>query len=346
MKVLKYIFFLLLIVFIAGAIYFAVQDGSYEVAESTVIEAPIEVVFNKVNEYKTWENWGPWKKEDPTMVFNYPEKTSGEGASYSWNGEEVDGSMRTVSIEPYEHIEQEIIFQTPGGERKASVSWDFEEISDGTKVTWSMEGEHTLMDKVYFKLGGYDFDEEMHNMYMTGLNGLDRFIQEDIKAYEINVKGLTQHSGGFYMYSSASVTSGALSAKIEELLGQVSNFMQNNNITISGMPMTIYTSWEPGSNSGIISCGLPTPSRIVVPGESSVLCGYMPSQTVINTTLNGDYSNLQEAWDQTMAYIEENGYERLDSSPPFELYTNDPGEVPNPADWTTEIYVPIKPIDN
>ena len=100
MKILKYLFFLLLIVFIAGAIYFATKDGNYEVEESKVIKAPVSLVFDKVNEYKTWEKWGPWKQEDPTMVFNYPEKTSGEGASYSWNGEESDGSMRTTSVIP------------------------------------------------------------------------------------------------------------------------------------------------------------------------------------------------------------------------------------------------------
>ena len=25
----------------------------------------------------------------------------------------------------------------------------------------------------------------------------------------------------------------------------------------------------------------------------------------------------------------------------FEIYSNDPGDHPNPADWTTEIYLPV-----
>lgn len=341
MKILKYLFFLLLIVVIAGAIYFATKDGKYNIQSSAVIAAPQEMIFEKANEFRTWENWGPWKKDDPAMVFNYPEKTSGEGASYSWNSKDGDGSMKTITVIPYSRIEQQITFNTPLGERTSDVIWEFEEAEGGTKVVWSIQGEHPLTDKAYFAIAGYDFDEEMRKMFQRGLEGLEESVKADMKVYSISVDGVTQYSGGFYMYASSSTTLSGISAKMGQLLGQVDNFMKRENITVSGKPMTIYNQYNPEGNSAIISCAIPTTSQVIVPAESTVLCGFMPSQTAIKTVLKGNYSNLEEAWNEAMKYISENGYAPDENNPPFELYANDPGEVKNPAEWITEIYVPI-----
>ncbi|MEH6408761.1 MAG: GyrI-like domain-containing protein, partial [Leeuwenhoekiella sp.] len=96
----------------------------------------------------------------------------------------------------------------------------------------------------------------------------------------------------------------------------------------------------------IISCGIPTSTRIVVPEDSPVLCGFMPAQTVLKTTLTGDYKNLKEAWDKTSTYLMQNDYEKSAESPQFEMYIITPAENPNPADWITELYLPIKTVEN
>ena len=342
MKILKYLFFLLLIVFIAGAIYFATKDGTYEIEESKIIDAPVSLVFYFVNEYKTWETWGPWKQEDPTMVFNYPEKTSGEGASYSWNGEEVDGAMRTTSVIEDQRIEQDITFITPGGERDANVFWQFEEVEEGTKVTWGIRGEHTLIDKAYFTLGGYDFDGEMRAMYDKGLTALDQLINADMKVYSIDVSGITQYSGGFYMYATTATSIEHIDEKVMELIPQVKSFMEGNNITILGKPLTIYNSKDSVNNSAIISSGIPTTSRIVVPEDSAILCGFLPAYTVIKTRLTGNTSNLDEAWKKTEAYMQENNYVAAPESSKFEFYIVGPEDTPNPAEWVTELYLPVQ----
>lgn len=341
MKILKYLFFLLLIVFIGGAIYFATKDGNYDIQESTIVEAPIELVFDKVNEYKTWENWGPWKKEDPTMVFNYSDKTTGEGASYSWNGEEGDGSMRTIQVVPNQLIRQELTLQTPAGERKPDVYWEFKEVEGGTQVTWGVRGEHQLMDKAYFTLTSTDFEKQMRDMYAAGLSGLKQSVLDDMEVYAVEVNGLTQYSGGFYMYTTAAVNQSALSDKMATMFGTVMQFMNSNNIPQAGMPMTIYNEMDNQNGSFIISCAIPVSSRIITPADSDVLCGFMPAQTAIKTTLRGDYKNLGEAWGKAEAYIAKNNYTKSDDGVPFELYVTDPGEYPNPANWITEIFIPV-----
>ena len=342
MKILKYLFFLLLIIFIAGAIYFATQDGTYDIKESKRIEAPVSLIFDKVNDYKTWENWGPWKQDDPTMVFNYPEKTSGEGASYSWNGKEADGSMRTTQVIPNQRIEQDITFITPGGEREAKVYWQFENTEKGTELTWGIRGEHTLTDKAYFTLTGYDFEADMRKMYRLGLDNLNQMILDDMKAYTVKVDGITQYSGGFYMYTTTSTTLENVNDKVAELLPQVYRFMEGNNITISGKPLSLYNAKDAATNSAIISAGIPTTSRIVVPEDSAILCGFMPAYTVVKTTLTGDLSNLEEAWSKTEAYLSQNNYTKAEGASVFQVYVKGAEEDLNPATWITELYIPIE----
>ena len=94
-------------------------------------------------------------------------------------------------------------------------------------------------------------------------------------------------------------------------------------------------------NGIIMSQAIPVQNKVTVTGDSNVLCGYIPKTKVLKTTLKGNYTNLTKAWEVTMKHLAENNMEQSDILP-FEIYQTDPGKVPNPADWVTEIYIPIK----
>ena len=71
MKILKYLFFLLLIVIIGAAVYFGTKDGKFNVAATKTIEAPVDLIFEQVNDYKNWQVWGPWMESDPNIKMNF-----------------------------------------------------------------------------------------------------------------------------------------------------------------------------------------------------------------------------------------------------------------------------------
>lgn len=340
MKLLKFLLFLILIVVIGGAIYFGTQDGTYQIEATREINAPREVVYDIVNEYKTWEEWGPWKKEEPTMVFNYADKTSGEGASYSWQGD-MDGSMTTTEAIPHISIAQDMTLQTPGGERTPEVYWTFETTESlATIVTWGIKGEHTLMDKVYYAFSGMDFDGDMKSMYEKGLDGLEIEARKAIAKYAINIDGITQYSGGFYLYRTTSAKAQKVPTIMSQNYSGITQFMKENNIAITGMPFTIYN--ETFDNGDVIMTNaLPVLEKIIVAGDTNIFSGYMPTVTAIKVTLVGNYVNLGEAWGKAMQEVQEKGY-TLAKEKPFEVYITDPQNYPNPSDWITEIYVPIQ----
>ena len=340
MKILKYLLFLILIIIIGSAIYFGTKDGTYDIQDSMVIQAPPEVVFNKVNDYRNWESWGPWKKEDSTMTFTYAEKTSGEGASYSWDGD-MSGSMTTTKVIPNKEIEQDLTLNTPAGERNPKVYWTFVEVDGGTKVTWGMKGEHTLIDKAYYSLSGFDFDSGMHQMNKEGLQGIATEVAEDMKAYNIHVDGVTQYGGGFYMYTTSVAKQSEIGEKMAPMMEEVMNFITKNNLNMAGMPFTIYNEIDNANGTVILSTCIPVKEQVITPEGSPVVCGFMEPVSAVKISLKGNYEHLPEAYTKGRQYIADNALLIDPNGKMFEVYVTDPGEVPNPADWLTEVYIPI-----
>ena len=343
MKFLKYLFFLLLIVAIGAAVYIATIDGDYQVEDSLVINAPAEMLYSEVNELTSWEVWGPWKEQDPNIVMSFPEKTSGVGASYSWKGETApDGSIETVDVIPNKSIDQKITFDTPLGESMSDIYWTFETVDGGTKVTWGMKGSQSFQDKAFWATQDSTYSQMLRPMFPKGLKNLEKLVEEKMSSYSVNVDGITQHSGGFYMYNTTASALTDVGEKMGKMIPQVYSYMQTNNIPMTGSPMTIYEQWDMTNGTTIFSSAIPTSSKVITPSGSPVLCGFMPSQKVVKTTLKGDFKNLQEAWAAANKYITDNELEKNEASKDFEVYTTDPTTVPNPANWVTEIYIPIK----
>jgi effector-binding domain-containing protein len=344
MKILKYLLFLLLIIIVAGSIYFGTKDGSFDVSISKEFKAPAEVIYNNVKDYKNWAVWGPWKEEDESMEFSFAEKTEGEGASYSWTSDEMGGgSMQTVKVIPNKGIDQKITFNTPMGDSESDVYWLFEpsEEAGQTKVTWGMKGEHSFMEKVYMAFQSEDFETTLETMFSKGLDNLEVEVEKSMNAYEITVDGLTRHGGGFYLYNTTSSKISEIGDKMGPMIRQLSGYMSENNINMAGMPFTIFNEINEQNGTVIFSAAIPVAARVITPRGSPVLCNYMAPVDALKTTLKGKYNYLSEAYTKAQEYLKTNNLMVHPNRKMFEVYANDPETVPNPANWVTEIYIPV-----
>ncbi|NER15446.1 transcription activator effector-binding protein [Leptobacterium flavescens] len=337
MKIVKYLFFLLLIAIIAVSIYVAVQPADYEVKRSRLIEAPVSVVYNNINDYKNWESWGPWQEQDPTMTYNYAANTVGVGGSYTWNGKDGKGKMETVSADANKSIDQKLSFEDF---EPSDVYWAFNETDKGTEVTWGMKGTKNFMFKLYTTFAG-SMEKTVGPMYERGLEKLDSVIVDGMKKYSVNVNGVVDHGGGFYIYNTVSCKTSEIPEKIREMMGQIGEYAIQNKVTMAGAPFVYYREIDNENNAVILSCCIPTTEKVITNSDSGIVTGELPSFAALKTTLTGNYSNLKAAWETAQQYMKDNKLESVEG-PMLEVYTNDPGQHPNPADWTTEIYLPVK----
>jgi len=240
-------------------------------------------------------------------------------------------------------INQLITFKTPLGESSSDVYWTFEPTENGeqTNVTWGMKGEFSLMEKVFMAFNSEPFEETMQTMYANGLEKLEQTTKSSMEEYTVTFDGISEYGGGYYMYVTASTTQAGLSSKMAPMLGKVANYMKTNSIAHSGMPFTIYNYVDAAAGTMIFSTAIPVKERIIVTAQSDVLCGYMPPLTAVKTTLMGNYNYLDKAYERGLQYIQEKGLTIDPQHPMFEIYVSDPGNIPNPSNWQTQVYIPI-----
>ena len=166
-------------------------------------------------------------------------------------------------------------------------------------------------------------------------------MKRQMEEYSINVDGVTQHSGGFFLYMTTAARTPEVYTRAQEMLAQVNLYLKENNISRAGKPFILYNQKDERSATSIFSAAVPTPNQIITPAGSPVLNGFHPAQKAIKITLKGNTKNAPEAWQAGYQYIEENGLEVNPDAAPFEVFYNDPAEEPNPALWVTEIFIPV-----
>lgn len=341
MKIIKYLLFLLLIAIIAGSIYVATKDGEYDIEESRIITAPTPLLFNEVNELGNWTNWSPWNETEETAI-SLSEESAGEGATLSWESEEMrDGSITTEEVVPYSSIEQAVNLDLSVGQTNGRFHWNFEPLEEGTRVTWRIQGRQSFKEKLGYILQDNSPEDFFRPRMQEGLEGLEREVIRQMEEYSISVDGVTRHGGGYYMYTTTATRINEVTTRAAEMIREVTQFMKENNISISGEPFVIYNQRDEQNNTTIFSAAVPTPSQVVTPSGSPVLTGYLPEQRTVKATLRGNHKNALEAWEAAYDYINENGLRVNPEGTPFEVYITNPAEELNPALWVTEIYIPI-----
>lgn len=339
MKFLKYILLLLLIAIIGFSIYIAVQPNSFEVTRTKTIDAPQAVVYNNVIDFKNWESWSYLTEDQPETVIILAKKTKGINGSYAWQNNKGNGSMTTVKTNLNTSITQKMQF---GDLPESEVNWNFKTNENGsTEVTWTITGKNLpFRFKMLSALMG-GMEKQIGPHFKSGLTKLDSVLQAEMKVYTINVKGITAHSGGYYLYNSTSGKFGTYKENMKAMLPKLGAYALTHNIVRAGAPFILYHKWDEENDAVIFSSCIPTNSKIVL-DEPDILTGKLESFKAVKTVLKGDYANLKEAWETTMTYITENNLEMIEGGQMLETYINNPTDNPNPADWITEIFVAIK----
>ena len=150
----------------------ALQPSHLEVSRSTEIDAPPAAVFEQVNDFHHWDDWSPWAKLDPSMKTSFEGPKFGEGAKYSWDGNDKVGAgrMTIVDSKPPETVKIKLEFLRPMAS-VADTLFTFTPVGAGkTKVTWKMSGENGFIGKAFSlimdcdKMVGPDFEKGLANL--------------------------------------------------------------------------------------------------------------------------------------------------------------------------------------
>jgi len=338
MRILKYLFLLLILFFIGLTVFVTTQKGEYDITRSKVIKTPRSSVFNYVNEYRNWETFASWILEDAETKLIFNKISSGKGATYSWKGNEGEGVMKTIDVKENESITQQMVFNDSPSE----VFWKFKDTLNGTKVSWRAKGKMTAIMKItsFFKGG---LDSVIGVIYDKSLANLDRTLDYEINTYTIKVNGIVNRPKSFYINQTINSYEKNVVKNIKILVPNMIRFFKKNKMVMSGKPFVIYN--ETLQNNDIVnfSVCIPTKDSIYIMPGSDVNSGKIEATTLLKTTLIGDYSHLKEMKKKAVAYLQKNNLKQNKSNKTIEVYSKTNLDIKNPSKWVTELYIPIYP---
>lgn len=338
MKILKYIFLLLLLALFATTVFISTQKGNFDVKRSIVIKSQKPTVFNFVNDLRNWETFGSWKREDPNIAFDYPNNTVGAGGSYSWKGSNSEGDIKTISIKNNKSIHQKMNFNGVVTE----LFWNFKDTVGGTKVTWRSKGTMDWNFKIltFFKGGANKFMGDMHE---KSLKNLDKSLDFEINTYSIKVVGVVQKLECLYLKQTITSKISDVPKNLRIMLPKIVNFFKKNNISMNGSPFVLYHTFDVASGITRFSVCVPIKEVIFTNEGSDITTGKLNAFHAVRTIMKGDYSHSKEAWAKTLKYIQKNNLTPNTEINSLELYSRNMTQIANPSQWITEIYIPIIP---
>ena len=338
MKILKYIFLLLLLSFISFSVFIATQKGSFTIERSKIIQTSKANLYNYVNDYQNWGDYMDFMLVDNSIKPSFTKTTIGKGAKCYWDGNEGKGSVQTYSVKENESISQKMDLDGS----KFNTTWIFKDTLGGTKVTLKTNGELSFSYKIYTALHG-GANRIIGGLFERSLDNLDKRLDYEINTYQIKVIGLVQKLGSPYLKQSFTSKISSVVKNSRIVFPKIITFCKQNNIELNGKPFIIYHTYDEKSGLAKISLCVPIKEAIMTSEGSDIMSDELDSFTAIKTTLNGDYSHLKEALKKSKNYINQKVITPDSKISHLEVYTINKSDVKNPSKWKTELYFPVRP---
>ena len=334
MKALKIIGIAIGIIILLFLVVGLTSPKAGNIDRSIVVDASPAMVYKEVNSFKNFNQWSPWFTVDPETVYTYEGPGSGVGAKMSWESDHPDvgaGTQWIIESTPNKAVIVELDF---GFQGSYYADFAIEEEQKGTKLTWSYRYEDLGLVSAFFTKV-FSAEDMVAENYQTGLEQFKEYIEskpkssmEVVAVEPITYIGLTTEM--------QSPSPGEISEAMAGLYQQLMQFAENNGLEMKGMPLTEYTSLEPGKLG--IRCGIPVAVETEVTADDIKVYKTHTGQAV-KAIHSGDYKLLSSTYTKIEDFIKENGLDVAGN--PYEVYVTDPGEVIDTAQWVTHVFFPI-----
>ena len=333
-KILYYLLGLLILLVLIYVGLCAIGTKNFDTERSLTIDAPKNMLFNMVDDYKTWENWSPWYDKDPDMKVEYGATSRGVGASYSWSGNKLVGSGKMTTIETVPGTLHKSKMEFEGFDDASTAEFNFNDKDGKTEVVWKHYGETDLP----FLLRGYMFvtraKKSMEKDFDNGLQKMAALAKERVtnKIYDgYKIIENTQTEKHFVM-NRQEVPFGSVQQFYAANLGSLFGKVQSADVEMDGMPCGLFYNIDQTTQKADMAAAIPIKEPLAIKGTQSLS---LPESRSLSVEYYGDYQGTVKAHAAIESYM--NDYGLLHNPPYIEEYVTDPGEEPDPKKWLTKI---------
>jgi len=177
LKILLIILGIIIVVALAAVVFASTKPDTFHVERSVSINAPPEQIFPLINDFKQWQAWSPYEMKDLAMKRTFDGAASGEGAGYSWDGNKDVGAGRMEILEaaPSSKVQIKLDFARPFESHNVA-TFTLSPATQGTAVTWAMDGPSPLIAKIMGLF--FDMDTMIGGDFAQGLENLKAIAEK------------------------------------------------------------------------------------------------------------------------------------------------------------------------
>ena len=336
MKILKVVGIILALIIVLVVILIIALPTKYNLERSVTIDAPKNIVFKQVVEFKNFIKWSPWSKLDPDMTYEISDIDGEVGAVYSWSGNDSVGTASLTNVAITEdRIDQKLDFTAPWEAHDLSY-FLFKDTPDGIEVTWGMDG--NLVRPMNLMGLFMNMEDMIGPSYEEGLENLKDQVASYVSAhtkrgYLINEIDLKPK---YYVLKREMVKFSEIQKFYASNFQDIMEKIQLLELPLAGAPSGLYYTWDMENNMADMAAGIP----IMEDADIDEFDVIEVSGKTLEIKYYGSYSGNAEAHYAIDDYMKENNL--VLNELVIEEYITDPTSEPDTSKWLTNIYYMVQ----
>lgn len=307
---------------------------AYHVQRSIVISAKPDTVFDTLVDYGTWTKWSPWLTIDKEAIVTVSDDACSVNSVYAWEGEFVgQGEIQHQQLNRPTLIEDEIRFFKPF-KSKSGVHFELEAVSDGTKVTWHMNGRLP-----WFMFWMRSSMETFIGMdYERGLRMLREFIETAGILSTTEVVGVESVEARSMVGARTSALTNDVGPAMRAAFEKVNAAVACEDSFADREMLSVYHPGDIRKGRFDFTAGYTLSTQSSAP--AGLVNVEIPAGNYLHVRHTGRYENLGNAWSGAHQYARYKKM-KLAKRDCFEIYVNSPDTTAT-EDLITDIYLPVR----
>ncbi len=317
-------------IFFVGILGISCGTKQVKVEKEVTINAPLELVYNQVNDVRNAHVWSLWGDKKSGLLKHYSTQFTGVGASVRWEDKETgDGAMKIVNDSIFNQVQWKIELKELDHDIDAKFQLKLE--GSNVKLTSVVEQEQSTFNSMFHdKSDIYDKGLEKA-LYDLKYACEQKLIESKILKVQLKPTNYVTIREEFDPLKETNVSN--------RLLGEMVMHLRANGQEPKGAPIAIYYARSNGEKSQVdLEMGIPATEKV----DSTERIKYkeMGARNALMYRHFGGYTSLEKSYKKVTDFMNENNIAAIGA--PWEEYVTNPGQQPDSSKWETRIYFPLE----
>ncbi len=329
----------LLLLLILGVLTF-IAPTKLQVERSTVINAPARAIFPAIKSLKEQQSWSEWNRAYDDISSKIVGEDGTVGAESIWKSAQAgNGSQKIRNIIPNKRVDTRLEFEGRGG---ADAAITLAPEGDGTKITWTFDGDETSRP---YNIPLLFSDFGIGSSYDKSLGHLKEMVESKQLAYEKKREEQEERQESFQVKEVEFPTRTVAAFRKKMRMADAYGFVQaelpllqlqfdKREIESAGSPMRLVYNWDEEKGNADLAVAIPTNGVADFGGDYTSI--QLPSKRALLMEYRGDHATIKTAHNLMRLQMQNKGLKHV--PPIVEDYITDPEQEPNPANWLTRVY--------